>query len=1302
MKRTKLWLTVLLGMLVSCLLMAFTACKPDEEEDNVVEIQLNHQTYSLDLHEEIQLVATTRNTEEAVAFTSSASDVATVDGNGIVKSVKVGKATITAAVEDKTATCEITVTNSGTAPVLEVSLNTLGINKDAEFTVDAAVKYKGAAVGEAVTYSWAVSQGAQDGLISLTPSADGKSAVVKGLEYGETSFDVSTVIWGVPLKQTVSVKVCNTDISFEVSELEPCEGGYSASIALVATDEYETTLTPDVTVKNKGTVVPDANIVWTPDKEDIVSVESGEITAAKAGEVVLTGSYDNNYFKLFVSVIRPEITLSEVTVETSKATLTLAKEDEIAGTVSKVTIGDETNLYDGTEAGVIKLKSDLLPKEASKLGEGKTITVETEKAIYTVPANLYTQVIRTKEELAGWGTLAKAANSNAKIWDGYFVLGNDIDFEGATYQSFICWDTTGAVSGEQAGFAGVFDGKGHIINNIVMDDKACGGFIGLMYVKNDIHGVLKNVAFTNAVSSGFNGFVVSAGGGEVTNVYVSLNRLAAGREIDRSGVIFARDMVGWSARVTHCFIEIKGLCEGATRDNTFAIGSKHRRTGSINGVYAVGYDNAFYELSDATWDNPEDVYGAYVDYASFLDAEIDFSAWDTDFWKIVDGIPYPKNLDQSNIPQMEFTDLQATVSAANRITGSAVDLSGKTITLEGLHGTYRANIANGTVSVNNIIKGDYTASIDESFNTLPVTVADSGLQLNFIYNGQRLDVPITTEDFSFWGTPAAVSKGEMDLPEQYGQYQVKLGSNRQNHVITKGTYQNVVVDAMFSSAYGAYANTTGIMLVFADNKGILLGFQDQDDYLKLTYRTDNESYKFGMTDTLTGWIGDNGELTDCKPMKDEWRNKFNSANGLKLTIVRNGNVLLTYVDGTLVNAYALPEEYAESACKVGFFSNWGQCDIPFAVSGDLESVLNHVAITATGLDALQHGTAALSQSEYKLGDKIVLNVTPDDGYKLKSITVNGEDMTANVADGKLLLGYAKENATYTVAVTFIEVRDAYDVTFSYDTEKYSANGLEITLARGGVTEKVTLGSSAVINNLTVGEWAATARFGGMTVSLGNFDIQVDKYFVDLGKIFEGSGAVTGADFTNNTFDYKMFVKSNEDFQPAFMTNVSGIAEGNAYFMTKISLDADSKEVVKNTTAWCVVRLFMQVGESRQEIMLAYHPNDNGQEILKFIQLPGWGAAELGTTEKNAYARGDGLYVVWGYNAETGGMDIYVGTTKENVAKIGSFREDAFPKNGTVSAVGFGDGLWGNPDFSVTVELNYGATLNKALGLTDTE
>lgn len=1644
MKKTRLWLSVLIVMLFSCLLTAFTACGGDKKEENVVEIQLNHQTYSLDLHEQVQLVATTKNTEGTVTFQSSAPDVATVDESGLVKSVKVGKSTITAKVEDKSAACEITVTNSGTAPVLEVSLNTLGINKDAEFTVDASVTYKGAAVSEAVTYTWAVSQGAPSELISLTPSADGKSVVVKGLAYGETSFDVSTVLWGVPLKQTVAVKVCNTDISFDVSGYELCEGGYKTSLALVATDDYETTSTPAVTVKNKGTVVPDAEIVWTLNKEGIVSVESGVISAVTAGEVVLTGSYDNNYFKLYVTVIRPEITLSEVTVETTKATLTLAAGDTIEGTVSKVTIGDDTNVYDKTESGVISLKKDLLPKQATQLGEGKTIVVETEKAIYSVPANIYTQIIRTKQELADWGTLAKAANDNAKIWDGYFVLGNNIDFGGDEYRSFISWANTETLDCTSAGFKGVFDGKGYIIDDIVINPEANGGFIGMLYTSSGgaESGILRNVAFTNAVSKGNGGFVVSSGGGKVSNVYVSLNELKGGRNPDRSGVFFTRDAVGWAARVTDCFVEIKSVEQN---DYTFAIGAKHRRTGMIRNVYAVGYDNAFFELSDASWDDPADVYGAYADYASFLAAEIDFSAWDTDFWKIVGGIPYPKNLDESKIPEMKFTDLQATVSATNRIYGTAVDLAGKTITFEGLYGTYEATIVGGKITVNNIIKGSYTAKMD-GFSSVALIVADEEPTLKFVYNGQQLNVPITTEDFSFWGTPAAVSKGEMDLPEQYGQYQVKLGSIRQNHVITKGTYQNVVIDAMFSSSYGAYANTTGILLQFADGKGILLGFQDQDGIggtnFKLTYRTDNESYKFGMTDTLTGWVGDNGELAGCKPMKQEWKEKFDSENGLRLTLIRNGNVLLTYVDGTLVNTYELPAEYQDSACKVGFFSNWGACDIPFAIGGTLADV----DVTVSGIDSLEHGTANLSQSSYKLGDKIVLNIVPNgnykaikvtvngadktsdlladgtlllgyavtdvdytvaitleepvtltatvsalkigetvnlkgqtvtlvgsngtfrgevgengafsvenaykgvytaklegyldvqvtfdgataptvtfeydrfegsgaydvsnqnkanasisvgkldqawaitkdkyddvsvtatfkssygsykgfmgiqlvfdngngvmlvlectngdgaihadqmklcfgtdcwqkkfaitgkaltewvsvaeplnsdmaaafgsagleitlvrkgnalhvmydgailktitidsayvsekcriafyscwgeceipfvisgtlpdstvsltgadsltngtvalaaqsynlcdaivlnvapaNGYKLKNITVDGKNMTANVVDGKLFLGYATAEVTYAITAAFIEEKDNYDVTFSYDTTKYTADGLEITLTKGSDTKTVTLGSNAVVNGLAVGEWAATARFGGMTVSLGNFDIQVDEYFVDLGRVFGNS--VKNVNLADNTFAYATGNQQNATL------NVSNVAAGNAFFAFKLKFDKEAMAAGKN---WNCFGVGLGIGDKNYIAPLMYNSdpnNTNDYENGYWYEEPTWGgmtamlATFLDGAIRNALKNGDEVIIVWAYNAETGSMDIYAGTTAQNIIKIGTLYSDKMDKNATITSVTLCDPWGGSVKSDINVELNYGATLNEALGLTESE
>ena len=1105
MKKTKL-LRIVVAVLL-CVLLVFAACKPDEEEKPTVEVKLNHSTYSLDLHEQVQLTATITNSEEKASWASSNTAVATVDGNGLVKSVKAGKTTVTATVGEVSASCEVTVTNSGAAPLLEVDHEKIGVNKNAEVTVNAVLKYKGQTVTESVTINWTVATTPQ-GIISVTPSSDGKSAVVKGLEYGETSFDVSAVLWGTPLKQTVQVKVCNTDISFEVKnqDYELAEGGYNASLALVATDDYAVSTTPDITVKDKGSVVSDAQITWTPDKADVVSVQDGVITALKAGKVVLTGEYEHNTVKLFIDVIRPTIELSKVTIETSVAKLVLAENDSIVGTISAITFGDDdTNVFDKVEDEQIILKASALPRSAVNLGENKTVTVDTDKASYVIPADIYTKVLKTKEDLAGWGDLAKAADDNAKLWDGYFVLGNDIDFEGATYNSFICWENTQTLQCTEAGFKGVFDGKGHIIDDIVIDNKPGGGFIGMMYTADGstTYGVLNNVAFTNLVTGGNNGAIVSTGGGKVSNVYVSCNLLKSGGSPDRSGFFFTRDAQGWAARVSNCFIEIK---EVEANSNTFAIGSKHRRTGMISGVYAVGYDKAFFELSETEWDNPADVYGAYADYASFLDADVDFSTWDTDFWKIVNGIPYPKNLDESLIPEIERANLSATVTAANVLDGSSVDLVGKTVKLVGINGSYEAEITSSGIAVENVVKGSYTVSID-GFTTSTVNFDGEALQIELQYVGEVVEPVITTENYSFWGTNATVSKGEMTLSEQYGQYQVAFGGQRQNHVLTKGSYGNVSVSAMFSSSYGAWDNTLGIMLKFADGKGILLGFQNQGGIggsnFKLTYRTDNETYKFGMTDTLTGWIGDNGELTDCKPMKAEWKDKFDTARGLKLTLVRNGNVLLTYVDDVLVNVYALDEAYATSQCQIGFFSNWGDCNIPFAISNELKAI----NVSASGLDSLENGTATLNAQSYKLGDAIILNVTPTGNYKAIKVLVNGQDKTSALkADGTLLLGYATEDVTYAIAITFDE---PVTLAATVDALKAGANvdlkGKTVTLVGSNGTFSGVVGDDGALSVPDAYRGAYTAKLEGYLDASVTFDGTASATIHFEYDRFEGSG-----------------------------------------------------------------------------------------------------------------------------------------------------------------------------------------------------
>ena len=218
MKKAKLWLIAALTLALGAML--FAACKPEDEPESQ-SVTLNYATYELDMHETVQLTAQTEG-DAAVTWSSSDEGVATVDA-GLVRSVAAGTATITATAGEASAECKITVINTQTAPVLTLNQSSLSVDKEGEFTVEASVTYKGKAPADDYTFTWTMADGSGD-FISLTPSADKMSAVVKGVEYGEATFTISTILWNIPLMQTVYVKVCNTSVSFEVEDYEPAEG----------------------------------------------------------------------------------------------------------------------------------------------------------------------------------------------------------------------------------------------------------------------------------------------------------------------------------------------------------------------------------------------------------------------------------------------------------------------------------------------------------------------------------------------------------------------------------------------------------------------------------------------------------------------------------------------------------------------------------------------------------------------------------------------------------------------------------------------------------------------------------------------------------------------------------------------------------------------------------------------------------------------------------------------------------------------------------------------------------------------
>ena len=83
----------------------------------VTSVSLNKTTVKLKQNETVQLTATvnpTDATDKTLKWSSSNTVIATVTNNGLVKALREGTATITATAGDKSATCTVTVSNTGT------------------------------------------------------------------------------------------------------------------------------------------------------------------------------------------------------------------------------------------------------------------------------------------------------------------------------------------------------------------------------------------------------------------------------------------------------------------------------------------------------------------------------------------------------------------------------------------------------------------------------------------------------------------------------------------------------------------------------------------------------------------------------------------------------------------------------------------------------------------------------------------------------------------------------------------------------------------------------------------------------------------------------------------------------------------------------------------------------------------------------------------------------------------------------------------------------------------------------------
>ena len=198
-------------------------------------------------------------------------------------------------------------------------------------------------------------------------------------------------------------------------------------------------------------------------------------------------------------------------------------DSQITGDIISVKV-DGVQVVDYVVSADRKLTIPANALKSVKYGD-VTIAMETEDVIYMQPATLVTKVLKTKEDFVNIHSFVKTDEKG--VYDGYLVLGNDINMYGAKYivpsgleslfESYtgLCprsdADFTTDTCKDAAGFIGILDGRGHSIKNLNIFNQ------GIFYRNS---GTIKNIAIVATLQREYTATIAYYNDGIIDNVFV--------------------------------------------------------------------------------------------------------------------------------------------------------------------------------------------------------------------------------------------------------------------------------------------------------------------------------------------------------------------------------------------------------------------------------------------------------------------------------------------------------------------------------------------------------------------------------------------------------------------------------------------------------------------------------------------------------------------------------------------------------------------------------------------------------------
>lgn len=230
----------------------------------VTSIELNQTNLSINLDETATLVATVKPdnaTDKTVSWSSSDTEVATVDETGKVKAIKEGSATITAKAGDKTAECKVTVCIPVTS--IELDKTRLELKENETVKLIATVKPDNA-TDKTVTWTSSDSEVVSVDNSGVVVALKGGTATITA-QAGEKTATCTVIVFSEAVDLGLSVLWATCNVGASTQE------GYGDYFAWGETDPYYSNLNPIIWKDGKTAGYDWASYKWCLGSDDLLT-----------------------------------------------------------------------------------------------------------------------------------------------------------------------------------------------------------------------------------------------------------------------------------------------------------------------------------------------------------------------------------------------------------------------------------------------------------------------------------------------------------------------------------------------------------------------------------------------------------------------------------------------------------------------------------------------------------------------------------------------------------------------------------------------------------------------------------------------------------------------------------------------------------------------------------------------------------------------------------------------------------------------------------------------------------------------